>query len=281
MKSFYLSILLAFMYAISIANAYSQRVYANTQEDSHTPLIADVIDPTYAVDADISNFSRPQVNVGLLGSIGTATQNLQFTGVLKPASTAPLMIRFRYAGAVLGLSNAFRLQRTNGGSNQTVGQAYTGSTLLGLLGLDEAEDTGEFTVPVPATGTPSDGVEIRLSALLGVGPSAEVFYAFFITPPIIEFPTVAVCETQDALISISNFQPGYTYRVYDALTDGNLIQSGTTNVLSIPEEDLTPGTYYLEAVEGGTAFTSSRTAFDIVIYPKPGYPEIDLNVNEN
>ncbi len=281
MKSFYLSILLVFMYAISIANAYSQRVYANTQENSYTLLLANVFDPDYAIDADISNFSRLQVNVGLIGSIGTATQNLQFTGVLKPASTAPLMIRFRYAGAVLGLSNAFRLQRTNGGLNQTVGQAYTGSTLLGLLGLDEAEDTGEFTVPVPATGTPSDGVEIRLSALLGVGPSAEVFYAFFITPPIIEFPTVAVCETQDAFISISNFQPGYTYRVYDALTDGNLIQSGTTNVLSIPEEDLTPGTYYLEAVEGGTAFTSSRTAFDIVIYPKPGYPEIDLNVNEN
>src|SRR5690606_1236839 len=191
-----------------------------------------------------------------------------------PASTAPLMIRFRYAGAVLGLSNAFRLQRTNGGLNQTVGQAYTGSTLLGLLGLDEAEDTGEFTVPVPATGTPSDGVEIRLSALLGVGPSAEVFYAFFITPPLVEFSTVYVCQGESALISISNFQSGYTYRVYDALTEGTLIYSGTTDVLSIPEEDLTTVTYYLEAVEGDTEFTSSRTAFSLEVIPKPGHPDI-------
>jgi len=83
------------------------------------------------------------------------------------------------------------------------------------------------------------------------------------------------------LISISNYQSGYTYKVYDALTEGNLLYSDTQDVLSLPAENLTSGTYYLEAVEGGTEFTSSRTPFDIVIYPKPGYPDINLNVNLN
>ncbi|EKF54503.1 hypothetical protein I215_12233 [Galbibacter marinus] len=281
MKSVCLALIIVSIFAVSIQTTYSQRVYANFEEDSYTILLANVINPSFASDPDLTNYSRLQVNVGLIGSIGTARQNLQFTGTLKPEPTAPIMIRFRYGGALLGLSNVFNVQRTDGGLNQTEGDIYTGSTLLGLLGLDEAEDSGEVIVPIPATSVPTDGVQIRLSALIGIGPFAELFYAFFITPPTVEFTTVYVCQGESALISISNFQSGYTYRVYDALTEGNLIYSGTTDVLSIPEEDLTTGTYYLEAVEGGTAFTSSRTAFDIVIYPKPGYPEIDLNVNEN
>lgn len=281
MKSVYLALIVVGIYTIGIQTGYGQRVYADTQQPDDTFLLSSVTNENFAVDSDLTNFSILQVNVGLLGSIGTATQNLQFTGAIKPEVTAPLMIRFKYSGAVLGLSNVFGVQRTNGGLNQTRGDNYAGSTLVGLLALDAEEDSGEVTVPVPATNEITDGIRLRLSSILGVGPSANLYYAFFITPPNMESNVVSVCEDEPALLSISNFQSGYTYRIYDALTGGNLLYSGTENVLSLPASGLTAGTYYLEAVEGGTEFTSSRTPFDIVIYPKPRYPDIELNVNQN
>lgn len=270
MKSVCLALIIVSIFAVSIQTAYGQRVYADDEQNS-TSGTASISDPGAAVDIDVTNYSVLSVNIGLL-NLFQATQNLQFTGELKPEPTSPLMIRFASGGALLGLLDGTTVQRTNNGSG--VGASHNRASLLDLLGLGSDPEPTDVTIPIPGGNQPSDGVRLRISSVLGLTLSANLYYAFFITPPLVEFSTVYVCQGESALISISNFQSGYTYRVYDALTEGALIYSGTTDVLSIPEEDLTTGTYYLEAVEGDTEFTSSRTAFSLEVIPKPGHPDI-------
>lgn len=281
MKSVYFILILIGVFTSSMKTAYAQRVYADQQQNDATLLLASVTDPAYSVDTDTTNHSILNVTLSLI-SAGTATQNLQFTGAVKPQPTAPLMIRFASQGSVLGFFDGVTAQRTFGGINQTVGEPYASDNLLDLLGLVGTEEPSDATVPIPGTNAPSDGVQLTISSgLLGLGFTVDLYYAFFITPPSLMSTDVSVCEGEFALVAISNFQSGYTYTIYDALTGGNLLLSGTSDVLSLSMEGRTSGTYYIEAVEAGTEFASSRTAFTITIYPKPGYPDIHLNVNQN
>lgn len=273
MKSVCLALIIVSIFAVSIQTTYGQRVYANFEEYNSTFLLANVINSNNAVDPDLTNYSTLSLLLGA-GNLTTATQNLQFTGVVTPEPTAPLMIRFGSIGSVLSLFNGIEVQRTYDGLSNTVGEVYSSQNLADLLGLTGGQEDSEVIVPVPGSEVPADGLRLRIRGVLSALFSVDIYYAFFITPPSVEFSTVYVCQGESALISISNFQSGYTYRVYDALTEGTLIYSGTTDVLSIPEEDLTTGTYYLEAVEGDTEFTSSRTAFSLEVIPKPGHPDI-------
>lgn len=268
------------IYIISTQAGYGQRVYANTQQYANSAL-ANVNSPGNAVDSDYTNATTLNVTVGLLSLI-YAQQNLQFTGGILPAATSPIIIKFSTNDALLGLANNMEVQRTLGGMDNLVAPVYASSSLVALLNLNADSTAEEVTIPIPPGLGESDGVRLRIKTqLLGLAFSADLYYAFFITPPSIEPSTVSVCEGESALVGISNFQVGYTYRIYDALTQGNLLYSGTEDVLSLPASGLAAGTYYLEAVEGETEFTSSRIPFDLVIYPKPGYPDIDLNVNQN
>ena len=280
MKSVFLTLIIVCIYIISTQAGYGQRVYANTQQYANSAL-ANVNSPGNAVDSDYTNATTLNVTVGLLSLI-YAQQNLQFTGGILPAATSPIIIKFSTNDALLGLANNMEVQRTLGGMDNLVAPVYASSSLVALLNLNADSTAEEVTIPIPPGLGESDGVRLRIKTqLLGLAFSADLYYAFFITPPSIEPSTVSVCEGESALVGISNFQVGYTYRIYDALTQGNLLYSGTEDVLSLPASGLAAGTYYLEAVEGETEFTSSRIPFDLVIYPKPGYPDIDLNVNQN
>src|SRR5690606_13449478 len=231
MKSVFLVLTIVGIYTISTQAVYGQRVYADAQQTNTTPLVGSVSNPTRSVDSDYTNYSTLNVILGVLGT-GFSSQNLQFTGTLKPKPTSPLMIRFGSGGSILGLLDGIQVQRTNGGVSGTIGDPYSSDTLLDLLGLIGGEEPSEVTVPIPGEDEPSDGVRLRISnALLGLAFSADLYYAFFITPPNIESSTVSVCQGESALVSISNFQSGYTYRIYDALTEGNLLYSGTEDVL--------------------------------------------------
>lgn len=274
MKSLLHVLIVVSIYALNSHFGYGQRVYADAQS-SQSSLLSSVSDQGYAIDSDNTNYSTLNSVLGLLG-IGYAMQNLEFTGTLKPAPTAPLMIRFGSGGSILGLFDGIQIQRTNGGISNTVGANYSSDDILGLLTLNADPNPKEVTVPVPGIRSDSDGLRLRISSVLGLGFSTNLYYAFFITPPTVESP-VYVCEAENALISISNYQPGYTYSVYDALTGGNLLATGDLDVLTLSTVGLTSGEYYIEAIEGDTEFTSSRTPFNIVIYPKPGNPEIDLS----
>src|SRR5690554_1334154 len=161
MKSVHLTLIIIVIYAVSMQSAYGQRVYADDQQSVPNGL-ASVSNPGNAVDQNLTNFSTLNVLLGALGLTGEATQNLQFTGVVKPAPTAPLMIRFGSGGSVLGLMDGIEVQRTNGGIGNPKGDPYSAGNLLDLLGLIGSEDPSDVTVPIPAANEPTDGVRIEI-----------------------------------------------------------------------------------------------------------------------
>ncbi|QLE01023.1 hypothetical protein HX109_05375 [Galbibacter sp. BG1] len=259
---------------LTTTDSLAQRVYGNTQQTAATSL-GSVNNAGRVVDANYNNFSTLNVTLSLL-TTGIAQQNVRFTGALKPAPTSPLIIRFG-SGSLLGIGNNTTIQRTNGGINNTVGTAYTQQSLIDLINANSSSGATEVSIPIPGENIASDGLRLRISSALGVALSARFYYVFFIAPPILSTASLSVCDGSDGTLQITNFQSGYTYRLYDSLTGGNLIASGNTSTLTFSVENLSSGTYYLEAVEGGTEFLSSRTAFNITVYPKPGNPEIEIN----
>src|SRR5690606_726524 len=174
MKSVYFILILIGVFTSSMKTAYAQRVYADQQQYAAT-LLASVTNPTNSVDADTTNHSTLNVTLSLIRAV-TATQNLQFTGTVKPQPTAPLMIRFASQGSVLGFFDGVTAQRTFGGINQTVGEPYTSDNLLDLLGLVGTEVPSDATVPIPGTNAPSDGVQLTISSgLLGFGFTVDLY----------------------------------------------------------------------------------------------------------
>ncbi|WP_335964789.1 hypothetical protein [Galbibacter sp. PAP.153] len=263
------------------AGAYGQRVYATVQQNGVSlPLLANIDNPQGAVDTIYTNFSTLNVSIGGVGLV-YAQQNLQFTGALRPSPSSPIIIKFGAGNTLLGLVNALIVQRTNGGMNTTVGTAYSSSRLATLITSNAGSNATEVSIPIPGPNTASDGIRLRINTALGVGVAANLFYAFFIVPPIPVNTAISICEGETGLIEIANFQPGYTYLLYDSLIGGAPILSGNSQVISFNVADLSSGNYYLEAIEPGTDFASARAAIQIVKYSKPGNPDIVIHINEN
>src|SRR5690606_39008222 len=116
----------------------------------------------------------------------------------------------------------------------------------------------------------------ELSGTLNLGASASYYYAFYITPP--EINSIELCFGTSSPIIISNFQFGYTYKIYSAEIGGDEIFAMETSTGLIPlPSDLPVGTYtyWLEAREGDV-YPSARTEFNVTIYPNPGIPQIEV-----
>lgn len=257
-------------------NGYSQRVYADAQTHTSTPLLASVSNPGNAVDSDISNFSTLNVLIGAFGAVGTAEQNLQFTGIEKPGPRSPITVKFTAINntlSVLNLLGAVSFVTTN--NQDPVGTVYSGRALLDLLGLFSSGQVVEATFNGPKVTY--DGIRMKLSTILGIGPSARYYYAFFIVAPTIS--SVEICLGDTDPIPISNFQPGYTYKVYNSEIGGDEQLTMETNVSTIPlPANLGVGVheYWLEARENNL-YPSARTKFTVTIYPKPRNPNLSIS----
>ena len=271
--------LFIWMLVIYSSNVYGQRVYATTQQNSHS-LSASISNENRAIDADYANYSTLNIGVGI-GGLFFAQQNLQFTGVLRPRPTSPIIIKFGSTIMLSELTDEIAIQRTNGGINGTVGTAYTSAPLAALITTNGGANATEVSIPIPGSSEESDGLRLRLSTSSRFSISARLYYAFFIAPPILVNSSIAICDGEIGVVGINNFQPNYTYKLYDSLTGGNLVGSSTSQVISFNAANLTSGNYYVAAVETATNFSSSRTLIQITKYLKPGNPAIEININQN
>lgn len=145
----------------------SKRIYANEQVASTAGLGPSVSDETKAIDGIVGNFST--LSVGLVGS---ASQNLKFTGSIKPTSTDLVTVKLGFGAAVLSVLGGIKVEATNDGA--PVGTSYSSSTLLGLL---SGSNENELTF---APGVAFNGVKVTVSGL-GVGISAKLYHAYFNT----------------------------------------------------------------------------------------------------
>lgn len=156
------------------------RVYANSQTSSNNVVVpivnvilAEVKNKPNAVDGTVNTYSTIATYVGLLG-LGTAWQNLKFPAAELPAGnngTTPISVKLGTGSSLLSVLGNVTLQATLNGT--PVGTAYTGSSLLGLLG-GQGENLVTFT-----PGAQYDGVRLFINPIVDVGTSVDLFYAYF------------------------------------------------------------------------------------------------------
>jgi len=246
------------------SSARAQRVYADTQTSS-TPQILIVVTLSEVQNQSnatgTSNFSDYSTLFTTLGALSLieAWQNLKFP--TQPPSNSPLTIKFGANTSVADVINGISIQPTLNGT--LVGSAYTGSTILGLLGSGTIDK--EITLPAP--GVAYNGVRYKVSpSVLGVAVSGRYYYAFYITPP--TAPAATICTGSTATLSVTNPQSGYTYNWYNS--SGTLVQSNTTSTYTTAA--LTASTSYaVEAVETstGTSYFSGRTSIAVTVNNQP------------
>lgn len=251
----------------------AQRVYANAQTNDATILLASVTNPGNAIDtANLTNYSQLNVLIGALGAIGTATQNLTFTGTHVPVSTSPVTVRF----TVLQQGSLSVLQLLGGVSLETnlnngaALSSYSNTTLLTLLGgLFSPNASTEVTLPGP--NATYNGIRFNLATVLGLGLTARYYYAFFIVAP--SASVNSICPNQSTTINITNYQNAparWKYRVYSVATGGTAIDSFTTSSWTTPSLATTTD-YYLEAVDSAK-YLSARTKVTVTVNPLPVAP---------
>lgn len=264
----------------AVGKGHGQRVYSDAQQSSDKQLalvlvLSEVAQQSRAIDADTSNHSTLSVNLALLGTLGTAEQNLQFMNVPKPSLHSPVIIKIGGGESILSLLGGFTVQRTNGGRTSLVNPAYSGNQLLNLLNLFGGNQIA--TAVIPPSGQAFDGVSLKIGGIVSLGLSANYYYAFYITPPKVQ--PLALCAEAAARIAISNVQSGYTYKVYNSEIGGIEIpeMTSTTDLIPVPAS-LSVGVHdlWLEAREGNL-YPSARTKFTVTVYPKPGAPEIQVH----
>lgn len=246
----------------------AQRVYANAQQAS-TPetiiilgTVSQVQNAGLTVDADLTNYSSLSVYLGLL-NLYNASQNLQFTGAVKPLATSPIMVKFRLDAGLLGLLNSSSFQRTS--SEALVSTAYDASSLLSLLGLGAVD----AVAMLPPQGVAYDGIRFRVGSVVGLGTTSRYYYAFIITNPTVSNTTI--CANNTSTLKITNKQAGYTYKWYDA--SNNLLKSSTDTFYTTPVLSSTTN-YKVIAYEADTAkaYYSGATDITVNVNPLPTAP---------
>jgi gliding motility-associated-like protein len=84
---------------------------------------------------------------------------------------------------------------------------------------------------------------------------------------------VSICPNTDAVLSVSNPQPGFTYNWYNATTAGILLAIGNIyTVNSVPS----PAIYYVEAISAAGCSSSTRTPVDISFLQQLPQPIVTL-----
>ncbi|MGJ1287466.1 immunoglobulin domain-containing protein, partial [Sphingobacterium spiritivorum] len=282
LKWCYLICMLALLFYGMAGTAYAQRVYANsfnssTDVDLGCVLVVcgsvnnggNAVSPTQIAANNPSTIVSPLV-------LSATMQNVRFTGAnALPSYVTPVMVKLKMNASLLSLINSISLQRTNGNVSTPVGTEYSAGYLLDLLGIGGVGQQ-ELTVILPVVGSPqaNDGIRVKVGSAVSLGLSASLYYAYYIIPPTVTSATLNLCGNVAGSFTISNFQSGYTYKLYTAAVDGTEVSgvSTTTNTLAIPGT-LAAGTYYLEARETNT-YPSARTPVTIVRNTLPDAPTI-------
>jgi hypothetical protein len=225
---------------------YAQRVYANAQQYDNTFLTCSVTNPGRAADGDYSNFS-------ILGTVvaGFAWQNLQFTGANKPISTTPIIVK---ATTSLSLLAGTRVQPTN-------------NTVLVGSPLTYVNNETNYGAP----NVTYDGVRLYMTGVLG---SINLYYALFIVAP--QVNNIAICTGYPAVLTIQNYQAGYSYKLYENLTEIATTLNTTTHTLTTTGNLTSSKNYHVVAFENGTNYPSGRTPVTVTVNPNPLTPNTSL-----
>src|SRR5690606_41884075 len=99
----------------TVEMGYGQRVYADVETSSSTPLLASIVNSDLAIDGDTTAFSRLNVTVGLL-SLVQANQIIYFSNAPSYLLHSPVIGKFGTPGSLVVLLGGLSIQRMNDGT---------------------------------------------------------------------------------------------------------------------------------------------------------------------
>jgi len=228
--------------------------------DGLVSVLASVVNPGLAIDADQQTASTLSVPVGIGSSV---FQKVNFTGLSSVGDT--LRIRLTTSGQLLSASVLPSITVTTfNGANSNNDPVVLNNPIANVQLLSGGAELLLNLVP----GAQFDGAEVRLnSGLLGALSSVNFNYARrIIKAPVVASTAITACANATATLTVSNPQSGITYKWYDAA--GNYLgNDGTTFITPV----ITANTrFFAEASRGGCG--GSRTAVVVTLVPAADVP---------
>lgn len=229
-------------------------------------LLCSVDSAALAVDNDAVTSSRLHVIAGLTGAYVQQTLGFPFTG--DAGDTVAIHIGFPVGVADVGVLSSLQVASYNGTTYNNDRATVGGSGIIQLQLLNG--DTAAVLKFVPAQ--PFDRVELRLnSGLATLLTAVDVDYAQRVKPsPTVNADTIAICQGQQATLTISN-PANATFRWYDSAVGGTLLQSGAT--FTTPALNDTT-IYYAQTVSNTGCASGVRKPVVVNVIASPATPAL-------
>ncbi|TDQ10143.1 Ig-like domain-containing protein [Pedobacter metabolipauper] len=226
-------------------------------------LLAGVFNAQLAIDNDTRTASSLVMPVGLLGA--SVYQRLGFSAQSNVGDTVRVLLSA--PGKLLSLGLLSNIQVSTYVNNTSNNDGVSLNNMLVNLEL-LSNNTQALVTFVPTQ--PFNQIEIRLnSGVANALSTVDVNYAQrVVVAPQVTSANVSVCETQQAVLTVLNPNPGITYKWYDAAGTYQAGQDGTT--FTTPA--LTAGTRYFVEANTASGCTSYRTAVNVTVTPTPQTP---------
>ena len=246
-----------------------------------------VTNPLNAIDNNLSTFST--ISGGILGLGHTITQTAYFSNLSNVGDAATVTFSVPPSVLQLSLFNDVTISTHNGFNAPPVSSTSLNSLLsLDLLGLLSSGD--RYTVSVVPNGQ-FDRIEVSIATGISLLSNFRL-HEIQRTPAKPAVPTaypdvIEICDGETVSITAESPSLGSILRWYDAVNDGELLKESTGN----PDTYITPPLpytfptdttfiYVASAWESGCPAESERTKIAVVVRPKPGKPDLNVNSNE-
>jgi hypothetical protein len=228
---------------------------------------AGVTNAERAIDASTTNYS--EISLGLLGVVGSISQNIYFTA---PSNTGDeFAVRMRVNPALLsaGLLDSTFVTAYNG-NTQVFSQPLSAVVSLDLLGLLNA---GEITNIPFSPGVSFNRVKITLKSTLAVGLTQTVnLYSVISSAPRPTFiapnsNSLNICYNTTATLAANTANTNELIW-YEALEGGAALATTAYNGTYVTPALTTTKTYYVAARRIGCTAESIRVPVTVVVNPQ-------------
>lgn len=229
-----------------------------------------VINPTNAIDNDVTNFSQLSAPISLLGA--NVSQQLIFPDAGIVGDTVTVKIELPVSLLSVGVLDQIQIQSYNG-VTANPDQIALSSSLIRLQLLAGGQTALVKFAPQAAF----DRVEVKLnSAVASLLSTVNIYYASKqVEAPQLPNKTANICANNTATFTLTNTRAGVTYTWYDAPVGGNVLGTGATYT-TVP---LTTNTIiYVESSRTATGCANpNRVAATINVTPAPQDPTLTQN----
>jgi hypothetical protein len=236
--------------------------------------VATIINPTNAIDGNLSTSSDFSITLGLVSA--TLEQSVYYPSLSNSGDAATVTLSVPPAVLTLGLFNSTTLTAYNGATQVGTPVSLNNVISLDLLGLLGNGNPYSITI---APGGAFDRVVLTMTGGLAGLLNSMHFHEVQITPakPVVSGPS-SVCSGSTATLAGTAPASGNELRWYTAASGGSPLTPATATTFVTPALTV-PTTYYAAMARVGCAAESERVPFKIAIDTLPSAPGVSGTIS--